>query len=366
MSRLMILVALFLGLFSNICVAGPTKTHVVRTSVKRVCTPSVTAITDPSCTDWLVGQKVTGKAVCVSLNEAKDAIIVSYPAYEDFTYNTVHVWIGTSQPTDDNPGTAPGQYPYSSDKTPSICKITGQTATCTIPLADLPPLIPPDTKCGAPYYIVTHASISNPTKSETGTGGNPGACIKSTCKPWFTYWKFNFACGCTEEPPPQTKWCDAETAFGKEPRSITFDNLQVPQCSNRWGWYSWTSSSVSGTLWAGAGQNDISKGVDVGQWTATITGTKVTVTYTLTNNPPSKVWEITQAHVYASCKKPTNCGPGSYTVVAEGLSGTSWTSPEISATGCTAGDKVYIIAHAAVRQQIPATETCPAKVPDEG
>ncbi|CEJ57729.1 hypothetical protein PMG11_06413 [Penicillium brasilianum] len=165
---------------------------------------------------------------------------------------------------------------------------------------------------------------------------------------------------CTTPPPPTTQWCGIGTAFGKAVSSQTLNSLvPLPNTCKRWGWYTYTSSPVSGTLYVGAGGNDIGKAVDVGTWSATVSGQFIDVTYTLKNDSPSNVFQVTEVHVYASCTKPTTCAPGQYTYSRTGLTAQSYDTGPID-TKCNG--PWYIIVHAAVSQQFPSTATCPTPV----
>jgi hypothetical protein len=62
----------------------------------------------PSCFTFLIGQKDSGQKVCLTLNDAKDALIVTYPAVTGYVYKEVHVDLQNTPIT----GTAPGRYPY--------------------------------------------------------------------------------------------------------------------------------------------------------------------------------------------------------------------------------------------------------------
>jgi len=57
----------------------------------------------------------------------------------------------------------------------------------------------------------------------------------------------------------------------------------------------------------GAGQNDISKGTEAGSFKITKDGKSYTVTYDLLAG-----FHLDEAHIFASCSKPTDCSPGHF------------------------------------------------------
>jgi len=83
----------------------------------------------------------------------------------------------------------------------------------------------------------------------------------------------------------------------------------------------------------GAGLNDISKGTKAGSFTITQSGNSYTVTYNILAG-----FHLDEAHIYASCSKPTACAPGGFT--ADEV-------PKTFTLDCY-GDVVYFILHAKV------------------
>lgn len=97
-------------------------------------------------------------------------------------------------------------------------------------------------------------------------------------------------------------------------------------------------------LWAGAGQNDTSKGIDVGEVRVWNDEAKLYVKYVI-DRPD---WSMTEAHVYVNTTKPTTGAPGQLGHTAEGLDGLTEYTFEIDRTGWTNGTQLYIAAHAVV------------------
>jgi hypothetical protein len=120
-----------------------------------------TSIRAPKCQTLFVGQKATDGNVCLGVQDK--SVIVEYTSVTDFSYSGVHVWIGVGIP----PTTAPGQFPYTSDN--AYCEIAedGTSATCTIPLIDLPET----SVCDTEFSIATHAAAGR-------RGGGVGSAFK--------------------------------------------------------------------------------------------------------------------------------------------------------------------------------------------
>ncbi|MFM7903541.1 MAG: hypothetical protein ACKPAD_16345, partial [Bacteroidota bacterium] len=97
-------------------------------------------------------------------------------------------------------------------------------------------------------------------------------------------------------------------------------------------------------LYAGAGQCNLTNGTNVGTVTVNYSGSSVTVTYSLTGT-----YTLDEAHVYVgnSLLPGPACdwtvAPGQYPVVAENLSGSTYSTTSNNVSG-----NVYVVAHAVV------------------
>ncbi|KAK4237091.1 hypothetical protein C8A03DRAFT_16338 [Achaetomium macrosporum] len=169
----------------------------------------------------------------------------------------------------------------------------------------------------------------------------------------------------TTTPPTSTATsCSFGTAFGyQSPEKSTTLDTQSGEGCKRWGWYQTPTlaelqSGISGPLYVGAGNNDISKATDVGVWTATANAQgRVTVTYLL--NPP---YTLSEVHVDLECLPIEKCAPGSYTVGESGLGDVPARQVAVgSFPSCSGGSKAALIVHAAVDQMVRGGTACPAK-----
>jgi len=148
---------------------------------------------------------------------------------------------------------------------------------------------------------------------------------------------------CPPTTPPGK--CEVGTAFGNAPCCSTAFNA-APAICTRWGWYitgtAATTFPITGTLWVGAGMNDLSKGTDVGSFTITKSGTSYTITYSFKSG-----FSAAEVHIYAACTKPTTCAPGQFNLSA---------SPSTITLDCPT---VYFVLHAKVNKSVPAGTVCP-------
>ncbi|KAH8586585.1 hypothetical protein B0O99DRAFT_60496 [Bisporella sp. PMI_857] len=133
-----------------------------------------------TCYNLVVGAASTvfGQ-VCISA--LGGILTVNYPSILPSTYTDVHIYVGTTAPT--NP--YPGLFPYSSGPGGACTLATdNSSSTCQIPVQYS------WRACGQTLYIATHAAISYPnTGVQTGWGA--GTCFGSTtggnCAKYWTF-----------------------------------------------------------------------------------------------------------------------------------------------------------------------------------
>jgi hypothetical protein len=132
----------------------------------------------------------------------------------------------------------------------------------------------------------------------------------------------------------------------------------LPSTCNRWGWYiklpttAQLTAGISGPLYVGAGQNDISKAVQVGTWSAILTSSGVSVTYTLYTG-----YTLAEVHVDLVCSI-TTCAPGQYTYGNTNAAalGSTFTVSGLTLPSCR---PFYLIIHAIIDTTTTST-SCPA------
>jgi hypothetical protein len=208
--------------------------------------------------------------------------------------------------------------------------VTTTTTTTTKEFVTVPTTITTTTTTKEVVYVTVPTTITVPTTTtQKETTTTTTTITTTTCPP---------------TPPPPGN-CDLGTAFGNARCCSTALNA-APAICTRWGWYitatSGTTFPITGTLWVGAGLNDISKGTDVGGFTITKTGTSYTITYMFDSG-----FSATEVHIYAACSKPTTCAPGQFNLS---------TSPATITLDCPT---VYFVLHAKVSGPPSAGGACP-------
>ncbi|KAK2667163.1 hypothetical protein RAB80_017584 [Fusarium oxysporum f. sp. vasinfectum] len=157
-------------------------------SPRDVFVPSTT------CKDFVVGNdlKLYGQ-VCVGISDGM--VTVTYPTLTSGTYSDIHVYIGTTMPTE----TSPGQLPYTLGNKACSLSTDKTSATCSIPIQDS------WRACDLKLYIATHASLT------AGTGWGLGPCYGKSTGNCAKYWTFNTKCQCpvviNYEPITSTTTC---------------------------------------------------------------------------------------------------------------------------------------------------------------
>ena len=247
---------------------------------------------DPVSINIMAGQFTNSGTILVE-NDATN-LYVTYNALQNWYFSEMHLYVGPySNVPAQNGNPVPGQFPYKKSFNPLV-----QTYTFTIPLSSI---TLDANKC---MYIAAHSSMKNIVdgiviRTETGWAGD----IKFPGKNWATY--FNYCLRTCTPPPPDVTTCETAYMFGNN----TFNALEI---SEKWGWATYYSNAVNGSyaynLYAGAGQNDITKGYLAGTVTVNIQGTNISVTINATH--PGTVF--TETHVYLSDSIPTTAAPGQF------------------------------------------------------
>lgn len=271
-------------------------------------------------------------------DNVKDALVLTFNLINGWEFVDVAVWIGKNladMPANKAGNPVIGQFPY---KGSNLLGLTSYTMT--IPFTAINYVPGPDP---VNYLVAAHASVRklNGTvyQNETAWGSGPRIVQKGS---WATYFGITLTEDVIvgEDPVENT-----ETAFAySSAYSTTFEDILNE--NTRWGWSNGplAAGTYSFTLYAGAGQNDISKGTAVGVVTVVYNGSSAVVTYNL-NSP----YTLKEAHLYVGSdvlpKKGPNytTAPGQYPKVADNISGTSYV---FNVTGLSGN--VYVVAHATV------------------
>jgi hypothetical protein len=109
-------------------------------------------------------------------------------------------------------------------------------------------------------------------------------------------------CGYAPPPPPV---CNG-SVYGYVPGvSTTFDSLNI---GNSWGWVIAGAPAIQGTLYDGAGGNDISQGNAVGSLAIAQAGSALSVTYAITNSS----YSLQATHLFVGSAPPASVVPGNF------------------------------------------------------
>jgi len=276
----------------------------------------------------LAGQHILSGTLSISSDASN--LYVSYLTINGWTLEEVHFAIGknkSSIPVNKGGNPIIGNFPYKASG------LNGQTSyVFTIPHSN----IDAGSLCDILLYYAGHAVVKKQNSDgsfQTETAWSDG--IRFTQKgSWASYNTFTYQC--LQNNPPDLV-SSTETAFA-------YGNLtligNVPN-ANRWGWIITVDNigSFSTPIYAAAGQNDISKGVYVGDLLYSYDGSVLNVSYQLF----SGFW-LEETHLYASSVFPTVSAPGLYGNSNELQNFEQSDSYSISVSG----SEVYIIAHAVV------------------
>ncbi|MCI5211731.1 MAG: hypothetical protein D3910_23785 [Candidatus Electrothrix sp. ATG2] len=157
---------------------------------------------------------------------------------------------------------------------------------------------------------------------------------------WAMFSSVDFTCPVVDTAlPPVEKTCGTETAYAVGDQ--TFIDLGIT--NSRWGWQVTVDNDDIFTtkIYAGAGQNDIAKGTEVGELAVSYLNGELTVTYRMLDG-----FVMEELHLNVSEDDLISIAPGSYTVVKEELANGEET--EFTYTSYETADSINVVAHAVV------------------
>ncbi|UCC84253.1 MAG: hypothetical protein JSW46_04810 [Gemmatimonadota bacterium] len=263
-------------------------------------------------------------------------LVVTYVTTDGWELTEAHLWVGehlADMPQARNGNPKIGNFPHNSGD------ITGMTSfSFSIPLSSLggEPYV-----CDRSFYLAAHAALRKDNggggyQTETGWGDGKRIVERGS---WATYFAITLTC---DNEPPEPKDCETAFAFGDQ---TLIDVLAAQGVNtNRWGWQITvnTGENLSTPIYAGAGQNDISKGTYVGDLSYSYDGTLLNVSFDMAAG-----FTMDETHLYAGNSDTDTAAPGQYGNLNEDLGDA--TSDSYSLTILDDGDgKIYIVAHAVV------------------
>lgn len=281
------------------------------------------------CVALMAGQSIDAGDVCVGIEGTN--LVVVYKTEGGWELTETHLWLGKAladmpQTKSGNPKI--GNFPYNSGA------LAGTSYTLRLPLTMV------GIGCDTQYYFAAHAVVrkadgSGGYQTETGWGSGTRFVDKGS---WATYFMVGFEC----YTPQVVKSC--ETGFAKG--DITLNSLPdtedpTKKLTNRWGWeiVAANPTNKSYPIYAGAGQNDVTKGTLAGYLQVSYSGSQVNVEYT-TVAP----FTMRETHLYVGANHITTAAPGQFGNIHEGLNDVERDSYVVA----IATNPIYIVAHAVV------------------
>lgn len=276
------------------------------------------------CYDLIAGQNITAGEVCI-YNDTSN-VIVTYKTYDEWLISETHLWIGTDledMPTTKVGNPKIGNFPYKEEN------VNLNISTLIIPYSEIG-----DISCDTTLFIAAHASIEKEIDSgsvQQETAWSQGKEITSG-KSWAMYSEYQIECD--PDVPPEPVQC--ETSFAKGESTL----IDIGLTDSRWGWEIGPigPGNYQYPIYAGAAQNDISKGEYVGTLEIFYDGSSVSVTYQALTN-----YVFTETQLYVGTTHSTTIAPGLYGNIHDQLGGV--TNDSFIVDGFN-GEAIYIIAHA--------------------
>lgn len=266
----------------------------------------------------------------IILNVSNDFLTVTYNTENGFVLEEAHLFVGESledMPQTRNGNPKIGLFPYKANELGGISSYVFE-----IPLDDLGGV---DYICGKSVFIAAHAvvhRINEDGSSQYETAWGDGDLLAEQGS-WAMYFSYNVVCE-TDEPR-------CESAFGYG--SSTF--IDYGLTDSRWGWVIEVpgAGSFSTPIYAGAAQNDLSKGVLVGELVCSFDGKNLHVEYVMNEG-----YVMSETQLYASNLIPNTIAFGQFGN-AHYFSIASYDEYNLVVTG----PRLYLIAHAVVCPKRP-------------
>jgi len=298
------------------------------------------------CQTLVAGQWMDSGEVCVNVEGTDLLVTYNMNMDENWQLTEAHLWAGVG----DDPVTAGmpankkgnpqiGRFPFVSGD------ITGQTSyTFTVPLTTFGAAVPEDL-CDTSALLAGHAAVRQDNGADgynTQTGWVDGEQILAGGS-WAMYASIDFTCPVDEiAPPPPEPTCSGETAYAVGEKTFLADSDDLT-IGTKWGWQITvpagdTAEPIVKDIYAGAAQNDLSKGTLVGTLTITRQGDQVNVAYEMFD-----VATMSETHLYVGTTNVATTAPGKYGYLHEL---TDASEDEFTVTASNA-DILYIVAHAA-------------------
>ena len=304
-------------------------------------------VCEPDTFKLFGGQTIEVGYLVVS-NDDQNIFVEYNITNSDYYLSEAQLWVGSdlsNVPYAGNGAPVPGLFPYKAEN------IEVMKYLFTVPIADA--IIGTTDYCGKEVFIFAHGSV----EPSTGSSATEGETIWSEGTPfdgprWGWYSSYSICCDSNDQDPGDYYTETAFAKFEKNDGGFIFTSFKKSNPenyptlglkSNRWGWgANLVQGDYSADIYAGAGLNDISKGVKVGTLLVNYTGSAVEVTYEMDN-----MYSLFEVHIYVGDEEPYTIAPGRYGHTVsfdpkESGYSASFTVDDLN------NDGIFIIAHAVV------------------
>ncbi|HLP59453.1 MAG TPA: hypothetical protein VK186_11510 [Candidatus Deferrimicrobium sp.] len=300
----------------------------------------VTLPNQPVCKTLIAGQTIDVGNVCLEVIE--DNLIVKYTTTGGWELTEAHFWIGKNM--SDMPQTKQGNpkignFPYNSGEL-----APGTTEYIfTVPLSSLGSELCSGTTQQETYFAAAHAAVqkfdnsSGGYQTETGWASGDPIVPKGS---WAMYFTITFACSPDVPKEPE---CETAFAFGDKKLWDIIDPVTGDPITNRWGWQITVNAGIPLTrmIYAGAAQNDTTKGTYVGDLLVVYDGSLLTVNFIM-----KSPFVMQETHLYAGTVETDTAAPGLFGNFHDLENATS-DSYQLQIKQIN-GNPIYIVAHAVV------------------
>jgi hypothetical protein len=286
-------------------------------------------VTGESCVTLFAGQTIEAGTVCSAV--VGDDLVITYTTDNGWELTGAHLWVGddlADMPKTMTGNPKIGNFPYNAGD------ITGATTfSFHVPLASLES----ECVCDLSYFAAAHAALRKADGEggyETQTGWADGPQIVEGGS-WATFTTVTLGCDDAPPPPPEEMSCETAFAFGE----TTF--IELGLTDSRWGWEigAFGPGSYATPIYAGAAQNDLSKGTEVGVLGYAYDGANVAVTFTMLPG-----FTMDETHLFVGASPTTTISPGLFGNTHD----LDAAQTDVFTVGTFAGEPLYLVAHAVV------------------
>ena len=289
------------------------------------------------CFDLIAGKNEVVGTVCVTANHSE--ICFEFTTTGDWVIEETHLWAGlnTSEMPQNRKGNPKlGHFPHGDI-------VLANTYKTCVPLSELGLSEAIICKADQLVLFAAHAAVSRVVDGEIAqeeTAWSDGDPITDKGS-WGMIGSVTLTCECTPEPPT---YDNCETAFAVG--ATTLDSLPDPldptkPLTARWGWQIGPVVDVYTTypIYAGAGQNDLAKGIHVGTLHVWLDGGTVDVVYEMLQG-----YMMTETHLYVGDQDIGTAAPGQFGNTHENLDATV----DAFSVDMNDAEQIHIVAHAVV------------------